>query len=138
VTATVEVEVTVTLNDPEAGLPALSVAEQATVVVPTGKVEPEAGVQVIGMGPSTRSEAEAEKVTTAPGLEACTVMSDGMLNLGGVVSDTVTLKEAEPVLAALSVAEQLTVVVVIGNVEPEAGLQENVSTPDSESEALAA
>ena len=40
-------------------------------------------------------------------------------------------------LPALSVAEQDTVVVAIGNVEPEGAVQENVSRPDSESEALA-
>jgi hypothetical protein len=50
---------TVTLNDPEAELPALSVAEQETVVVPTGNVDPEAGEQLTGTEPSTRSEAEA-------------------------------------------------------------------------------
>ena len=40
-------------------------------------------------------------------------------------------------LPALSVAEQDTGVVAIGNVEPEGGVQENVSRPDNESEALA-
>jgi len=40
------------------------------------------------------------------------------------------------VFPALSVAEQLTAVAVIGNVEPEAGVQENPSMPDNESEAL--
>ena len=43
----------------------------------------------------------------------------------------------DALLPALSVAEQETVVVAIGNVEPEGGVQENLSTPDSESEALA-
>jgi hypothetical protein len=57
---------TFTLNDPDAEFPALSMAEQDTLVVPTGNVEPEAGVQVTGTEPSTRSEAEAENVTTAP------------------------------------------------------------------------
>jgi len=71
VTATVEEDgVTVTLNDADAMLPVLSLAEQVTVFVPNGKVEPEAGVHVIGIEPSTRSEAEVENVTTAPVLEA--------------------------------------------------------------------
>ena len=58
-TATVEVEVTVTLNDPEAGLPALSVAEQLTVVSVIGNVEPEAGVQENVSRPDSESEALA-------------------------------------------------------------------------------
>lgn len=40
-------------------LPALSVAVQVTVVVPSGKSEPEAGVQLTGSGPSTASVAVA-------------------------------------------------------------------------------
>jgi hypothetical protein len=36
------------------------VAEQFTVVEPTGKVEPEAGLQLTGMDPSRSSVAEAE------------------------------------------------------------------------------
>jgi len=78
--------VTVTLNDADALLPVLSVAEQVTVFVPTGKVEPEAGVQLTGTEPSTRSDAEAENVTTAPELAACTVISDGTVTTGGVLS----------------------------------------------------
>ncbi len=139
VTVTVEEDgVTVTLNDPDASLPVLSVAEQVTVVVPNGKVEPEAGVQVIGMEPSTRSEAEAENVTTAPVPEACTVISNGMLSFGGVVSTTVTWKEAEPVLPALSVAVHVTLVEASGKVEPEEGVQIGVMEPSTRSEAVAA
>jgi len=40
-------------------------------------------------------------------------------------------------LSALSFAEQEIVVDAIGNVEPDGGVQENVSRPDSESEAPA-
>jgi hypothetical protein len=126
------------LNDADAVLPALSVAEQVTVVVPDGNVEPEAGAQVTGTEPSTRSEAEAENVTTAPpGLVACTVISDGSVNAGGVVSTTVTLKEAEPVLPALSVAEQDTLVEPKAKVEPEAGVQVTGTEPSMRSEAEA-
>jgi hypothetical protein len=78
--------------------PALSVAEQVTLVVPNENVEPEAGEQVAGTEPSTTSEAEAENVTTAPlALVACTVMFDGSVNVGGVSSTTFTLNDAEPV-----------------------------------------
>jgi hypothetical protein len=78
---------TVTLNDADAELPAMSVAEHVTLVDPTGNVEPEAGVQVTGTEPSTRSDAEAVKVTTAPlELVALTVMSPGTVTTGGVLS----------------------------------------------------
>jgi len=75
------------LNDPDAMLPALSLAEQETEVVPGGNVEPEAGVHVTGTEPSTRSEAEAENVTTAPlGPVASTVLSAGTVTTGAVLS----------------------------------------------------
>jgi hypothetical protein len=133
-----EAGVTVTLNDPDAELPALSVAEQVTVVVPRGKVEPEAGLQVTGTEPSTGSEAEAVNLTTAPlALVAGTVMSDGSVKLGGVLSTTFTLKEAEPVRPALSVAEQDTVVEPSANFEPDEGVQVGVKEPDTTSDAEA-
>jgi hypothetical protein len=101
-------------------------------------VEPEAGVQVAGIEPSTRSEAEAEKMTTAPpGLVACTVISDGSVNFGGVLSATVTLKEAEPMLPALSVTEHVTMVEPTMNVEPDAGVQVGVKEPSTASNAEA-
>jgi hypothetical protein len=75
------------LNDAEPVLPALSVAEQVTLVEPIGKVEPEAGLQVTCTEPSTMSEAEAEKFTTAPtGPVALTVMSAGTVTTGAVLS----------------------------------------------------
>ena len=43
---------TVTLNRPDAGRPPLSVTEQLTVVVPSGKTEPEAGLQLGARVPS--------------------------------------------------------------------------------------
>jgi hypothetical protein len=126
------------LNDPDAELPALSIAEQVTTVVPPRNVEPEAGVQVTGTEPSTRSEAKPEKVTTAPPrLVACTVISDGSVNFGGVLSATVTLKEAEPTLPALSVTEHVTVVEPNMNVEPDEGVQVGVKEPSTASNAEA-
>lgn len=72
---------------PVAELPALSVAEQDTLVEPTINVEPEAGVQVTDTEPSTESSAETVNVTTAP-LEpvALTVTSAGTVTTGGVLS----------------------------------------------------
>ena len=58
--------VTVTWNEPDAGFPAASVAEQLTVVVPTAKVSPEAWSQPTETGPSTMSLAEVAKLTLAP------------------------------------------------------------------------
>jgi len=58
---------TVTVNDAEAVLPWLSVAVQVTLVVPTGNVDPEAGLQSGVIEPSTRSVADSVNVTTAPG-----------------------------------------------------------------------
>jgi hypothetical protein len=95
-------------------------------------------MQVTGTEPSTRSDAEAENVTTAPlELVACTVMSDGSFKAGGVLSTTFTLNDAKPVFPALSVAEQVTLVDPITNVEPEAGLQVGVIAPSTTSEAEA-
>jgi hypothetical protein len=49
----------VTLKVPEVVLLVLSVAVQVTLVLPTGKLLPEAGVQLTGCAPSTRSVAVA-------------------------------------------------------------------------------
>src|SRR6266481_305505 len=52
-----EKSVTVTVNAVAAWFPCASVALQVTVVVPGGKFEPEAGEQVTGSAPSTKSVA---------------------------------------------------------------------------------
>jgi hypothetical protein len=53
------VSLTVTVNEAEPLLPCVSVAVQVTVVVPSGNVEPLAGVQVTATTPSMLSVAEA-------------------------------------------------------------------------------
>jgi len=127
---------TVTVNDAEAVLPWLSVAVQVTLVAPTGNVDPEAGLQSGVIEPSTRSVADSVNVTTAPGEPlACTVMAEGTVTLGALVSWTVAWKEPVAVLPWLSVAEQLTVVVVMVNVEPDAGAQMGVIAPSTRSKA---
>jgi hypothetical protein len=114
------------------------VAEQLTVVVPSGKVEPEAGEQVAARAPSTISLADAEKLIVAPeGPVASTVMLAGTFTVGGVVSTTDTLKLALPVFPAASVAEQLTVTVPRAKVEPEEGEQLGVIAPSTRSLAEA-
>jgi hypothetical protein len=72
-----------------------------------------------------------------PGLVACTVISDGTVNFGGVLSATVTLKEAEPTLPALSVTEHVTMAEPNMNVEPDEGVQVGVKEPSTTSNAEA-
>ena len=128
--------VTVKLSLPV--LPAASVAEQITGVVPSGKVDPEEGEQLGVTVPSTRSRADAVKVTTAPeGPVASAVMPAGIVIAGAVVSWTVTVKLSLVLLPRESLAEQLTVVITIGNVEPEIGEQVGATVPSTISVAEA-
>jgi hypothetical protein len=127
---------TVMVKLPEAVLPAASVAEQLTVVVPGANVLPEAGEQLTATEPSTRSEADAEYVTTAPEIPvAAVVMLAGRVSVGGVVSSTVTSKLPLALLPAASVAEQFTVVVPSANVLPDAGTHVGVIAPSTMSDA---
>jgi hypothetical protein len=76
---------TFTLNEAEPVRPALSVAEQDTVVEPSANVEPDEGIQVGVKEPDTTSDAEAVNLTTAPlALVALTVMPAGTVTTGGV------------------------------------------------------
>jgi len=133
------VSITVTWNNPVTVFPWESEAEQTTfVVTKTGKVEPEAGEHVTATGPSTRSVADAEYVTTAPlGPVAEAVISAGSVRVGGVVSRTVIVENAEPTLLAASVAVQVTAVVPNGKVELEDGEQVRVRDPLTRSVAEA-
>jgi hypothetical protein len=90
---------TVTVNEALAEFPESSVAVQVTVVGPIGNRLPEGGAQTtVGLA-STRSDADAENVTTAPpGAVAGAVMFPGTVTVGGAVSCTVTEKAFEPVL----------------------------------------
>ena len=87
---------TVTVKVLLAALPARSLAAAVTVVVPTGKEEPGAGVFTVGIAPSTASTAEVEKLTAAPAAPvALTVMSAGTTTEGGVRSSTLTARVEE-------------------------------------------
>ncbi len=66
VSAGFSVSLTVTANVLVVVLPCASVTVLVTVVVPTGNVEPEAGVLVTEPTPGQLSVAEVVKVTTAP------------------------------------------------------------------------
>ena len=103
---------TETLNDFESLLPWASEAVQLTVVLRSrANCVPEAGVQLRSTLPSTRSVACADHETRAPaGLVASAVMSSGTVMAGAVVSRTVTVNVADPVLPRVSSAVHVTVV----------------------------
>src|SRR6185369_966792 len=92
--------ITLTLNDfGAAGLPAWSMAFTLTVVVPSGKTEPETGDVVAFIDPSTMSVAVITKLTAAPlALVAVALMSGVAPMTGAVVSTTFTLKHFVAVL----------------------------------------
>src|SRR5258708_11324425 len=132
------VSTTVTRKAPVALLPCASVAEQPTEVWPSGNVERETGVQTTLTEPSTRSNAVAVYVTTAPGGPvASAVMSDGSVRDGGVVSTTPILKVPVATFPAASLAKQWTVVTPSGKSEPEGGVQTTGTGPSTSSIAVA-
>src|SRR5581483_6762544 len=128
---------TVTVNAPLRELPWLSVALQLTVVVPTGKPDPEAGVQTTETEPSARSLADAVHVTVVVGPVASTLIASGRASVGGVVSRTVTPNEPAALFPCTSVAEQLTVLVPTAKPEPETGVQTTDTEPSTRSSAVA-
>src|SRR5438128_7267829 len=123
---------TVTMKLPVPTFPRASVAVHVTVGAPNGNVAPLAGVQVVAMGPSMLSVADALKVTAAPaGPVASALTPGGTVTMGAVVSLTVTVKEAEPVLPCASVAVHVTTVAPSGNVAPLAGTQVVATAPST-------
>ena len=109
-----------------------SIALQLTVVVPTVKLEPEAGVQVTVAPGQLSVTVGLVKVTVAaqvPVAAAMLVMFDGQApSTGSWVSLTVTVKvQGADILPEASVALQLTVVVPTGKLLPEAGVQATVA-----------
>jgi hypothetical protein len=112
---------------------------QFTVVAPSGNVDPLAGVQPASTEPSTTSVAVAVNAKLAPpALVASTLAFVGTVRTGAVVSVTVTVNEAIPVLPLLSIAVQPTVFIPTGNVDPLAGVQFAATPPSTTSLALAA
>ena len=114
---------TVTMKWSPETFPEASVAAQLTVVVPTGKVEPEEGSHsTTGLG-STESVAMLVKITSAPSLLLASVLKlAGRVSKGGVMSLTVTGKLPLLVFPASSVAVHTTRVVPKLNSESEEGL----------------
>jgi hypothetical protein len=116
------VSLTVTANASLVLFPAASVAAHFTPVVPSGNVVPDWRPHPTRSVPSTMSVAETWKLTVAPdGPVASTVKFAGTVRVGGVVSDTVTLKDRIAVI--LNVAVQVTAPLPSGNVDPERGSQ---------------
>src|SRR4051794_11441869 len=93
-------------------LPAASVAEQVTVVVPIGNCAPDLLSHVVVGAPLTASVAVAgAKLTAAPSEEVASwVLSAAVVRTGLVVSTTLTRNVLLPSLPALSVAVHTTVV----------------------------
>ena len=120
-------------------LPAASLAEQLTVVVPGGKIVPEDGAHVtVGLAGPAVSAAAAVKVTTAPaGMLWGTLILAGRVSEGGVVSVMVMVNESLTVLPAVSAAEQLTNVEPTRKSESEDGVQVAGIEPSKISLALA-
>ena len=119
----------------------MSVAEQVTMVLPIGNIDPEAGIQVTGTLPSTKSVAVGVvNVTVAPEeLTAFAVIFEIGETTGAVVSTTITLNVVGvAVFPAVSVLLQVTVVVPRTNVDPETGEQLAGNVPSIASTALGA
>lgn len=114
------VSLTVTVN-PQLGPAAV---EQLTLVVPTGKKDPEGGEQVTNPHPAVVVGAKLTFAPHWPGALLTTIF-DGQLIVQA--SATVTVKLHEAVLLLVSVAVQLTVVVPTGKFDPEAGLHAKVA-----------
>ena len=102
----------------------VSVAVQVTVVVPTGKQDPEGGLHAT-VTPGQLSLAVTVKVAVAHGsliVAVFAVMFAGQVIVGGWVSLTVTVN----VQLGPAAAVQVTVVVPFGKKEPDAGEQVTV------------
>lgn len=115
-----ETRLTVTVKLHEAVLFAESATEQVTVVTPTGKPDPEAGVQVGVLTPEQLSPTVggAQVATTGVPVEPKKIFA-GQVIEGGCVSLTFTVKLHDGPATEL----QVTVDVPIGKNDPEAGRQ---------------
>jgi hypothetical protein len=119
----------VTANEQLAVLPDASVAVHVTVVVPSGKHDPDGGEHA-NVAPGQLSVTAGAKLTTeqvSPGLGVITVIAAGHVISGASVSTTVTVNIQTETLPEASTAVPVTVVVPFGNVEPEGGLTVSVT-----------
>ena len=114
---------TVTVKVPVAVWAKASVAVHVTVVTPTGNTDPDTGVQV---GVPLVAVA-AWYVTATPAAEVA--VADWLLgraSTGATGLFTVTMNVAVVVCARLSVVVQVTVVIPMGKVAPDAGAHDGV------------
>ena len=119
---------TFTVKEQPPLLPAPSEAVHMTLVVPTGKLEPDAGSHVtVGLG-SHASVAVTTNSTTVPPVPVhSAVRFPPHVTLGPTVSRTATVNEHVLVFPLLSEAAQVTVVTPEAKVEPEGGWQVTVA-----------
>ena len=123
--------VTVTWKSPEALACIESVTVQWTVVVPIGNVVPDGGTHTAAIVPSSMSLPFAVNVTTAPDAPVAGLVTlAGGVNVGALLV-TVTWKLPATLAAFESVTLQLTSVVPITNVDPDAGEQTAGIEPSS-------
>src|SRR5262245_65954800 len=108
---------TVTVNEQLVLVPAVSVAVQVTVLVPTAKLEPDDGVQLTMTPAQLSLTTGAAKVTATLPWPAGALLAifPGQVIAGGCVSLTVTLKEQFAVPTVLD-AVQVTALVPVGKV----------------------
>jgi hypothetical protein len=112
---------TVTLKKQVALLPEESIATMTTLVVPIGKIDPDAGVE-INVTPGTLSEIFGRGYLTA--IEDCPagtgrIILSGQIIAGGSVSTTVTVKLQVAITPAGLLTVKVTVVVPMGNSDPD-------------------
>jgi hypothetical protein len=104
---------------PPLEVPAGLVAEQETEVVPSGKLDPEAGVQVTGTDPSSSDAVALNETAADETLSTFCVMLPGSASCGGPT--IVTVKLPVETLPLPSSAEQFTVVWPRGKLAPDGG-----------------
>src|SRR3954447_13618627 len=126
--AVTSMSVSVTENEACCVFPCVSVAEQVTGVVPSGKVDPDAGSHETDTAPSRLSFAVGSaNVTALPvGDSVVSLIAPGTLFSTGFVwstSVTTTSNPADALLWCWSVAVQVTCVVPTEKRTPELGVQ---------------
>jgi len=106
-------------------LPEVSLAVHVTVVIPIGNIDPDAGTHDAVTPAQLSENVGAGYITNtppAPGFPAEVVTLAGHTIAGGWRSTTVTVNVHCDLFPDASVAVAVTVVVPLGNVDPDGGL----------------
>src|SRR6266516_702418 len=133
-----KVTVTVSVVCTVEGVSSASVAAHVTVVVPTGKIEPDAWSHVTATGQSSSEAVGIVKVTAAPADDvACTGsgLTPAVMARSASITVMVSVVCTVEGVSSGSVAVQVTVVVPTGKVSPDAWSQVTATEPSS-SEAV--